>query len=655
MARVAQALILGVFGAILGAELAALEGAWMALKENLPTQSFDPALRAVMLTNALLFCGLGGLLGLFLPGRWTPKLCGLALGGSIWILSYHLGVIGTVLGSLVVAALCLWFLRMSPRGRLLTLVADVGIILLIWATPLESQKFGFFAEILGAEAPIAPGEPLSAQELAALPNGRLPNIVFLTIDTLRADHLGSYGYSPPPGDPAQSPVLDQIAAEGARFDAAYAQAPWTRPSVASLFTGIYPASHDVITQYDRLGTDLPTIGTMLQSRGYRTACFSANPQVSPAFGFHRGYHQFWNSYSSLAETTAVWALRHKVAAIAFDLVPGLLGRVRDAQAGVPGTDAASVNRAIGTWLDREGNEALQEQPLFLYVQYLDPHDPYHAPDTPAGIAPLDEEFLHAPQSLPPYPLKGSTLPPVDGTTLHALKAAYDREIRFVDARLGEMLADLRARGLYQEGDYLIVTSDHGEEFYDHDQWLHGRSLYQEMVRIPLLIHGPSVPAGKVIAAPVQLTDMVQTLAGMTGREAGFQTHGRDLFPLMVGKETGDNLLAYSHRPNDDYPIYMLRAGSHKLLQFGDAKEGGEAPLRLAFDLSSDPKELSPLAEAGGEEWERLHELLTQFMEREAEYKRSGSTSVNLTGSVKAGLGELGYIDSDAPPPPPPGD
>lgn len=651
MARVAQALILGVFGAILGAELAALEGAWMALKENLPTRSFDPALRAVMLTNALLFCGLGGLLGLFLPGRWTPKLCALALGGSIWILSYHLGILGTIIGAIVVAAWCLWFLRMGPRGRLVALVADVAVILAIWATPLESEKFGFFAEWLGAEAPIALGEPLSDQELAALPNGRLPNIVFLTIDTLRADHLGSYGYAPPAGAPPQSPVLDQIAAEGTRFEAAYAQAPWTRPSVASLFTGLYPASHDVITQYQRMGADLPTISTMLKSRGYRTACFSANPQVSPAFGFHRGYDQFWNSYSSLAETTAVWALRHKVAAIAFDLVPGLLGRVREAQAGVPGTDAASVNQAISTWLDREDAAELKEQPLFLYVQYLDPHDPYHAPDTPADVEHLDESFLHAPQSLPPHPLKGSTLPPVDDATLAALKAAYDREIRFVDARLGEMLEDLRARGLYQEGDYLIVTSDHGEEFYDHDQWLHGRSLYEEMVRIPLLIHGPSVPVGKVIEAPVELTDMVETLAGMTGRESGFPTHGMDLFPLMVGRDSGSNELAYSHRPNEAHPIYMLRAGSHKLLQFGNAIEGGEEPLRLAFDLSTDPDELSPLPEAGGQEWERLHELLTQFMDGEAEYMRSGSSTVNLTGSVKEGLGALGYIDGETPPPP----
>ena len=652
MPRVAQALILGVFGAILGAELAALEGGWMALKENLPTRSFDPALRAVMLTNALLFCGLGGLMGLFLPGRWTPKLCGLALGGSIWILSYHLGILGTIIGAIVVAAWCLWFLRMSPRARLMASAADIALILAIWATPLESEKFGFFAELLGAEAPIAIGEPLSAQELAALPNGRLPNIVFLTIDTLRADHLGSYGYAPPAGAPPQSPVLDQIAAEGTRFEAAYAQAPWTRPSVASLFTGLYPASHDVITQYQRMGADLPTISTMLKSRGYRTACFSANPQVSPAFGFHRGYDQFWNSYSSLAETTAVWALRHKVAAIAFDLFPSLLGRVREAQAGVPGTDAASVNHAISTWLDREDAEELKEQPLFLYVQYLDPHDPYHAPDTPAHIEHLDEAFLHAPQSLPPYPLKGSSLPPVDDDTLAKLKAAYDREIRFVDARLGEMLEDLRARGLYQEGDYLIVTSDHGEEFYDHDQWLHGRSLYEEMVRIPLLIHGPGVPVGKVIEAPVELTDMVETLAEMTGRESGFPTHGMDLFPLMVGKANGNNELAYSHRPNEAHPIYMLRAGSHKLLQFGDAVEGGEEPLRLAFDLSTDPDELSPLPDAGGKEWDRLHELLTEVMKREADLKRSGSTSVDLTSGVKSDLSDLGYVDGVVPPPPP---
>jgi arylsulfatase A-like enzyme len=635
-----------MLGALLGAELAALEGGWMALREGLPTRAFDPALRAVMLTNALLFAGLGGLLGLFLPGGWGVKLSLLAVGGTAWILDHHLGLLGTLVGVVVVAALCLWFLKLGTLGRGLCLLADGAVALAIWATPLDAAKLPGIAEFLGAESQLAAGSAAPSEaELANLPGQRLPNIVWVTIDTLRGDRLGAYGYAPE-GEPPISPHFDRLAGAGARFDAAYVQAPWTRPSVASMFTGLFPASHDVITQYDRMGTDLPTLAGMLRERGYRTACFSANPQVSPAFGFHRGFDQFWNSYSSLAETTAVWALRHQLAAWAFAAVPGLLGQVREAQHGIPRTDAANVNLAIFDWLDRDAIAGgAEEDPLFLYVQYLDPHDPYHAPDTPPEVEKLDESFLHAPQSLPPYPLEGSSLPPVAPTVLEALRLAYDREIRFVDRHMDLMLADLRARGLYTEGDYLIVTSDHGEEFYDHQQWLHGRSLYEEMVRVPLIVLGPGIEAGTEIDTPVNLVDLLPTLAGMTGREAPFPHQGEDLFPLLTGRGTGHSGLAYSHRPNELHPLWMLRKGQRKLIRIGD----GEDAMLLAFDLASDPAERQALPEAGGEAWEDLRTILEEARGIEAALKRSGSTRVELSGAVEAGLDGLGYVDGAEPP------
>ncbi|MHC4380050.1 MAG: sulfatase, partial [Planctomycetota bacterium] len=426
--RLVGALTLGATCGLLGVWMGAVEGRWIAYSESFPVDPFAPELIVIVVHYLVLFGCLGLLLGL--ARRWQrPQavLCGLAMLATIWILPYRSpSTTVTVVGLVVMAACCRLYLSAGPRLRATYLLADAALALALLA---------------GIPATSTP--PPDA--LAGGP-ARLPNIVVVVIDTLRADHLSCYGYSP--GEDSISPVLDGLAAAGTRFDKAYAQAPWTRPSTASLFTGLYPASHGIVTPYDPLGADLPTIATMLRSRGYRTVGFSANPQIAPAFGFHHGFQRFWNSTVHIESLSAGVRLARK---LGIGSAPPPLRR------GVHDSTADDVNRKVIRWLQ----SAPEDAPTFLYVHYLDPHDPYSAPedllDVPE-VSIVDEGPLYASQDLPPFPIEGSTLPGLDPAQMAELQLRYDNEIAFVDDRLGHLLLELRASGMLGAEDYLVITS-----------------------------------------------------------------------------------------------------------------------------------------------------------------------------------------------------
>ncbi|MCH2111770.1 MAG: sulfatase, partial [Planctomycetes bacterium] len=475
-----------------------------------------------------------------------------------------------------------------------------------------------------------------------------PNIVVLLIDTLRADHLSCYGYLAADGQKT-SPVLDTLAAEGTLFSNAWAQAPWTRPSVASLMTGLYPTSHDTVTMYDRMPDGLQTLGTLLRSRGYQTAAFSANAQVSPNFGFHRGFDTFWTDVSySLRNYCALASLRTAVQKFVRNQMPWLVEALRE-----PGgasknksrsSEARKLNLEVEEWLTKKATD----QPALLYVQYIDPHDPYDAPEgwQPEGLPGVWEILADIPHSSsrthPPVPLDGSAFPKPEQTSVDGLLAHYDAEIRYCDMAIGELLAELRTAGMLGPEDYLLITSDHGEEFYDHQQWKHGHSLFREMIRVPLIVVGPNSGAGQVVDTPVQLVDVLPTVAQWTGGPVDFLVHGRDLNPLLQGGQPAIDIPIYSERPKGAYPLQALRLGNRKIVRIGPV-ESEEALAWMEFDLSSDPFEKDNLV-TQREPSADLMELLNFFRTSSLESRLEKSGKTELRGDVGAQLESLGYLD-----------
>ena len=464
-----------------------------------------------------------------------------------------------------------------------------------------------------------------------------PNLLVILVDTLRADRLGCYGYHRP-----TSPVIDALAARGTRFDAAYAHASWTRPSVASLMTSLYPSSHDIQNDLDALPASLPTLAQVMKARGFHTAGFSANPQISPTYGFDRGFDVFGDSGSHLLRRTAIGMLEHRAKrTLRMRLLPALASG-REGAAPPPSkvkdpehSGAAALNRQAFRWLD--GYDGAE--PFFLYVHYIDPHTPYAPPEdllNEGGQPPVSLPATFIDKDAPPYPLAEYAKAP--DPVLEGLSRLYDAEVRFVDREIGRLLERLEARGLL-ENTYVVLTADHGEELYDHKQWLHGQSLFDELVRVPLVIAGPGV-ARQVVGEPVELVDLLPTAAGWCGAELAFNKHGRDLGLVLGGGGADPERVIYSERQGT-YAIHAVRRGSHKLIRI-TAPEG---VTWLEFDLSEDPGELRNLAAAQEPDAE-LRGLLDQAVVVAGAYLGERSGKVEAGGAVADALRELGYIENE---------
>jgi len=299
-----------------------------------------------------------------------------------------------------------------------------------------------------------------------------PNVLLYVLDTLRADRLGCYGYTPTP-----SPHLDRFAADGILFRDATAQAPWTRPSVASILTGQLPAAHGAVTLRDGLRGDIPTLAERFRAAGYETAGFVTNINVAAPFGFDRGFDR----YDYLPEAPAT---------------PGVH---------VP---ASQMHAAALVWLD--GRAATR--PFLLYLHATDTHSPYwpnaaslrrflDPPPPAAEIEALEQRLARAPDRL-------ST------EEVRTLSALYLAEIAQWDEAFGRLWEALRARGA--DADTVVVfTADHGEEFRDHGGLEHGHTLYQEQVHVPLVIRLPGGRGGgQVVDGLVRSVDLFPTLLAM---------------------------------------------------------------------------------------------------------------------------------------------
>lgn len=322
---------------------------------------------------------------------------------------------------------------------------------------------------------------------------RRPDVVLITLDTTRAGHLGVYGYGRP-----ISPEIDGFAKDSVVYRRCWSTAAWTLPAHASIFTGKYPASHGAhfaagageATLADGIGRgrgrykglfeqlkvstlrpEEVTLAELLRAAGYETAAFVGGPWLLPVFGLLQGY--------SVRDAE----------------VKGLAGRRAD----------ELTDRAVRWLLDVPAN-----RPIHLFVNYFDPHAPYDPPpgyyeDLPAARLPL--------RIAADAVNRGRPLPPEQRA---AYVARYDGEIRFMDHHLGRLLRALRAAGRYH-GALIVVVGDHGESFGEHGLMGHARWLYEEVLRVPLIVHYPNErDAGTVVDTPVSLVDLLPLIAAATG-------------------------------------------------------------------------------------------------------------------------------------------
>jgi arylsulfatase A-like enzyme len=404
-----------------------------------------------------------------------------------------------------------------------------------------------------------------------------PNVFVILIDTLRRDHLSFYNYGRP-----TTPKIDNLFGESYVFTAAYTPSNWTVPSVASLFTGLYPTSHGVHGGYLSVPEKAFTLAEAFTAYGYRTAAFVDNPAISVRNEFGQGFATFFPSWepwwARSGRTFIEWWARGR-------------SRVRT-RASWTRSFGSEVNDEFLSWVDRHADE-----PLFGYLHYMEPHHPYRppaaqreavAPNVPEGPdeTPCFLEYAEGNQCRDWECIERP--PELEQNELEGMIANYDGEIRLVDLLIGELLDGLRRRGLL-EGGHLLFFSDHGEEFFDHRGWRHSYSIYEEMTGCVMAYRPPGgVSGGQTIDRPVGMLDLSRSLFDILGFEPPLLHQGRPI-PEILGASA----------PLVDQPVlselppylYSLRLRDWKLIRRGPIHD----PEWRLYNLAEDPKERVNLA------------------------------------------------------------
>jgi arylsulfatase A-like enzyme len=440
-----------------------------------------------------------------------------------------------------------------------------------------------------------------------------PHLVVVVVDTLRADHLGAYGYPRP-----TSPHFDQLAEGGTVFENARAPSSWTKPSVGSLFTSRWPSEHGAVSFAQQLAAELPTLAELLAGAGYRTVGVSANfVHVSEVTGFARGFESF--------EALPV--------ALEDDESGDLLGRAFGERSGVRlrAPHGPEVNQAVARMLG-----ASDPRPLFLYVHYMEPHAPYAPPEDlrdvfsrdrgGAKLATSDEvvDLARARTSLPARQQRW-------------LVDLYDAEIAAADRALGELVAWLAEQG-YWKDTVLAVVSDHGEELSDHGGWFHGLTLHDEVLRVPFLLHDARAQQGSRRRDAVDLLDVPTTLLALARVSPAPGMEGRAL--LAAGELVARDSIGELH-PDPPFEervgprlhrVALLRWPWKGILD----REGGLATYRLDRDPhESKPIELEGMQAPAG--------FQASIFARRGDPGAPARSSPTLPPDEREGLRALGYV------------
>ncbi len=324
---------------------------------------------------------------------------------------------------------------------------------------------------------------------AAAPGAR--NVLVIVIDTLRADHLSTYGYTR-----ATSPNFDRLAAQGVLFENAMSPSSWTLPAHASLLTGLYPHQHGATYLGASLGPHFPTLGEAFQRLGYRTAGFSASTYFfSRRTGMGRGFIHFEDDFESPASAFPQTFYGERLEQVLY--------RLHIAKDRIGRRNARQISRHALRWMESD-----HRHPFFVFMNFYDAHDPYLPPE------PYLHRFTKLPHPAGPIPQTWDWFKSLTPQQRQGEMDAYDGAIQYVDTELGEFFQQLHRRGL-DDNTLVVITSDHGEEFNEHGFMDHLNALYRELIHVPLLFWEPGkVPAGLRITTPVSLVSLPATLLSL---------------------------------------------------------------------------------------------------------------------------------------------
>ena len=482
---------------------------------------------------------------------------------------------------------------------------------------------GFLALALSVVYAAVPGYRLLQDDTTAAAPG--PNIILITLDTTRADHLGCYGYGP-----KTSPFLDSLAAKGTLYEDAYTTATWTLPAHTSLFTGMMPTVHGVGYSNFFVSPSLQTLAELLRDKGYTTGGFIGGPFLISDFNINQGFEYYDEQLDPHSTLKRLALFRAASMALRSNLW-NTDGQRR----------ADEINGQLFPYLDwLKGRGS-----FFLFVNYFDPHEPYDPPAIARRELGIQTSMSgHIRQ----YFIDKSTgvARHRDGTLMTAeefrqLQSLYDGEIRFLDDQLSLLWRKLESNGLL-ENTIVILTGDHGESIGEHQFLDHGHTLYQEQVRIPMIVLGPDRwDGGHRFSAPVEITDIFPTVLRFAGITPPEGIQGRTLRTLLDKDMFVRTVLA--ELDADPHPRYKAFNRSLRMILQARTKllEPSAGPPEL-YDLIQDPGELNNAASGKAEAADQLRRQMNDHFRVFGTMRHQGKGEMDPETREK--LKALGYIE-----------
>jgi arylsulfatase A-like enzyme len=456
-------------------------------------------------------------------------------------------------------------------------------------------KYGLY----GGAAAVLPGG-LLVNGCSGRKTNKRPNVLLISLDTVRRDHCSVYGY-----EHNTTPNLIKLAKQGALFDLAYSPASTTSPSHATMFTSLYPVTHGVVKNGLEFSDKYETLAEILKGQGYQTASFVSSFVLHSKFGFAQGFDFFDDEFLPQECKTYVTEWEGITINDSFD---------RRA----PYTTARAIN-----WLKNKRDSSM---PFFMFVHYFDPHNPY----------------------LPPEPFRSFFAPRnVSASFVDIAKGLYDAEIAFTDKYCNDLIEQIGLMGL-KDDTLIVIVSDHGEGLMQHGYMFHGVHIYEEYVRVPMIFIFPGrIKNGAVFKQPVELVDLVPTILDLLDikeQKSAFQ--GQNLAPTLL---TGAGL-------DMDRPIYLHRRhyvekwmdkiwvkGEKFGVRIGKWKYivGDEEGTKELFNLEADPGEKNNLYM----DFKKVADSLSDELDRwKQSHMSSSKNAPRIPEDDLKKLKTLGYVE-----------
>ena len=494
-----------------------------------------------------------------------------------------------------------------------------------------------FFTILTARSAAGDDEPATPNAQDARPP---INVVFYLIDTCRADSLSAYGYGR-----KTTPFMEKIGAEGVVFEQCVSQGPWTKPSMAALLLSMYSSTTGIHSLFQQLSSKYTTFPEVFRNADYYTAGFSANPIMGRMSNYSQGFRYFREATQNIPNGDPI---------------------------GHSSGSSTLLNDNVFAWMESRADKDYMrgERPLFLYIHSVDPHEEYEpAPQylrrfaDPAGQADYrtkrklilsgvkrrrgaadlyrtQKHFDKAGVEVAPY--------------IDYQKRLYDADIAANDDQIERLFERLEEEGLL-ENTLVVITADHGDEFMEHGGTSHGFSLYDELIRVPLILWGPGiVPAGLRVEHPVQSIDIYPTLCELAGLEAPDAVQGQSLVSYLRGEEPDAVRPVYSEKrePTADTGILLGKGNAVALIEYPwkyvrnfTQPKDRILPERELFDLLDDPMETENLVERHSDLVRRYDAMVESWLA--GNLTRAGNPEVTRLTEIPEDtqelLRKLGYI------------